>query len=104
LLPISGEEVDKIDFFAQKVRRLEKEIPATRSKILADPPCHAYFVIFNSQKDAAIAAQANIHPEDGNSFQIKEAPGPEEVCPRKFAENNLPFPHPQPHIPFPPNS
>eukprot|EP00884_Botryococcus_braunii_P001498 jgi/Botrbrau1/11349/Bobra.0038s0106.1 len=74
-----GEQVDKIDFFAQTVRRLEKEIPATRSKILAGPPCHAYFVIFNSQKDAAIAAQANIHPEDGNSFQIKEAPGPEEV-------------------------
>lgn len=71
--------MDEINFFAERVRRLEKTIPATRKKILAGPACSAYFVIFNSQKDAAIAAQANIHPEDGNRFRIKEAPGPEEV-------------------------
>ena len=31
------------------------------------------------QKDAAIACAANIHPEDGHTFRVMEAPGPEEV-------------------------
>jgi hypothetical protein len=75
-----GAEVDKINHWAAKVRALEKAIPAARTKILAGPRCDSYFVFFDSQKDAAIAAQVNIHPQDGNSFRIAEAPGPEEVC------------------------
>ena len=40
---------------------------------------NSYFVFFSSQTDAAVAAQANLHPEDGHSFRVFEAPGPEEV-------------------------
>ena len=50
-----------------------------RKRALASPPCASYFVFFSSQKAAAIAAQTNIHPEDGRSFRVVEAPGPEEV-------------------------
>lgn len=42
-------------------------------------PTTSYFVFFNNQKDAAIAAQTNLHAEDGHSFRVMEAPGPEEV-------------------------
>ena len=35
--------------------------------------------LLSRQKDAAIAAQANLHPEDGHSFRVFECPGPEEV-------------------------
>ena len=50
-----------------------------REKALAGPPSTSYFVFFNSQKDAAIAAQVNLHAEDGHHFRVFEAPGPEEV-------------------------
>ena len=43
------------------------------------PSRTSFFVFFTSQRDAAIAAQVNLHPEDGHSFQVFEAPGPEEV-------------------------
>ena len=75
----AGKEVDSIDYWAGEVRRLECEIVAARNRALASPPCASYFVFFSSQKDAAIAAQTNIHPEDGRSFRVIEAPGPEEV-------------------------
>ena len=71
--------MDSIDYWAGEVRRLECEIVAARKRALASPPCASYFVFFSSQKDAAIAAQTNIHPEDGRSFRVIEAPGPEEV-------------------------
>ena len=71
--------MDSIDYWAGEVRRLECEIGAARKRALASPPCASYFVFFSSQKDAAIAAQTNIHPEDGRSFRVIEAPGPEEV-------------------------
>ena len=41
--------------------------------------CTQRFVLLCRQKDAAIAAQANLHPEDGHSFRVFECPGPEEV-------------------------
>lgn len=75
----AGEEVDSIDYWVGEVRRLECEIVDARKRALASPPCASYFVFFSSQKDAAIAAQTNIHPEDGRSFRVIEAPGPEEV-------------------------
>ena len=71
--------MDSIDYWAGRVRELEAEIVAARQHALDAPPCASFFVFFNSQKDAAIAAQTNLHPEDGNSFRVTEAPGPEEV-------------------------
>ena len=44
-------------------------------------PPKSFFVFFNSQMSAAVAAQANLLAEDGHSFCVIEAPGPEEVSP-----------------------
>ena len=65
------------------IRRLEEDIVKARQEALSSPVRTSYFVFFTSQKDAAIAAQVKLHPEDGHSFQVFEAPGPEEVssCP-----------------------
>ncbi|KAK9864060.1 hypothetical protein WJX84_009179 [Apatococcus fuscideae] len=73
-------EVDSINFWAERVRTLEAQIVEERQRVLQSPPCGAFFVFFNNQRDAAIAAQVNLHPEDGHSFRVQEAPGPEEVC------------------------
>ena len=75
----AGKRVDKIDFWAGEVRRLEMDIVAARKAAMEAPARTSFFVFFTSQKDAAIAAQTNLHPEDGHSFRVKEAPGPEEV-------------------------
>ena len=45
----------------------------------AGPSSASYFAFFSTQKDAAFAAQARIHPEDSHSFRVMEAPGPEEA-------------------------
>ncbi|KAK9804567.1 hypothetical protein WJX73_000229 [Symbiochloris irregularis] len=76
-----GEMVDAIDHWAEHVRKLEKEIVEEREQVLAEggAETNSYFVFFSSQTDAAVAAQANLHPEDGHSFRVVEAPGPEEV-------------------------
>lgn len=71
--------MDSIDFWSVRIRDLEHQIVAAREAALARPPTTSYFVFFNSQKDAAIAAQTNLHAEDGHSFRVIEAPGPEEV-------------------------
>ena len=71
--------MDSIDYWAGQVRQLEHEIVGARKRALESPPCASFFVFFKTQKDAAIAAQTNIHPEDGRSFRVVEAPGPEEV-------------------------
>lgn len=71
--------MDAIDHWAHEVRDLEQKITAERKRVLDGPPTNSYFVFFSSQKDAAIAAQTNLHPEDGHSFRVYEAPGPEEV-------------------------
>ena len=78
----AGEEVDSIDYWAGQVRQLENEIVDARRCALEGPPCASFFVFFKTQKDAAVAAQTNIHPEDGRSFRVVEAPGPEEVTHR----------------------
>lgn len=62
-----------------RVRDLEQRITIARQAALDNPPTTSYFVFFNNQKDAAIAAQTNLHAEDGHSFRVMEAPGPEEV-------------------------
>ena len=61
------------------MRDLEQRITVAREAALENPPTTSYFVFFNNQKDAAIAAQTNLHAEDGHSFRVMEAPGPEEV-------------------------
>ena len=71
--------MDSINFWAERVRTLEAQIVEERQRVLQSPPCGAFFVFFNNQRDAAIAAQVNLHPEDGHSFRVQEAPGPEEV-------------------------
>jgi hypothetical protein len=43
------------------------------------PTSPSFFAFFLTQKDAAFAAQARLHSEDGHSFRVMEAPGPEEV-------------------------
>ena len=75
----AGARVDAIDLWSAKIRELESRITVEREKALAGPPSTSYFVFFNSQKDAAIAAQVNLHAEDGHHFRVFEAPGPEEV-------------------------
>ena len=70
---------DAIDHWAGQIRQLEKDIVAARARVLTANPTDSYFVFFTSQKDAAIAAQTNLHPEDGHSFRVYEAPGPEEA-------------------------
>lgn len=71
--------MDLIDFWAKMIRKLEEDIVKARQEALNSPVRTSYFVFFTSQKDAAIAAQVKLHPEDGHSFQVFEAPGPEEV-------------------------
>lgn len=75
----AGARVDSIDFWSARVRDLEQRISLARQAALQHAPTTSYFVFFNNQKDAAIAAQTNLHAEDGHSFRVMEAPGPEEV-------------------------
>ncbi|KAL3131896.1 hypothetical protein ABBQ38_007601 [Trebouxia sp. C0009 RCD-2024] len=75
----TGARVDSIDFWSARVRDLEQRISLARQAALEHAPTTSYFVFFNNQKDAAIAAQTNLHAEDGHSFRVMEAPGPEEV-------------------------
>lgn len=76
---VTGDRVDSIDFWSARVRDLEQRITIAREAALEHAPTTSYFVFFNNQKDAAIAAQTNLHAEDGHSFRVMEAPGPEEV-------------------------
>lgn len=79
-MPHAGAQQDAINHWAARVRQLEKDIVQAREEVLAGEATSSYFVFFSSQKDAAIAAQTNLHPEDGHSFRVYEAPGPEEVA------------------------
>ena len=75
----TGQPVDAIDHWAQQVRSLEAAIEAERARCLGSEPSPAFFAFFRTQKDAAFAAQTRLHPEDGHSFRVMEAPGPDEV-------------------------
>lgn len=79
VIPSAGDRVDSIDFWSVRIRDLEHRIVEARRAALAGPPTTSWFVFFNNQKDAAIAAQTNIHAEDGHRFRVIEAPGPEEA-------------------------
>ena len=71
--------VDAIDTLARRVRDLEARISKARAAALSSRPTSSFFVFFDSQRDAAIAAQVNLQAEDGHSFTVVDAPGPEEV-------------------------
>ncbi len=71
--------MDSVDHWAGRVRGLEAQIAAARARARSSPPSPAFFAFFATQKAAAIAAQTNLHPEDGHSFHVVEAPGPEEA-------------------------
>ena len=71
--------VDAIDTLARRVRDLEAKISGARAAALSSRPTSSFFVFFDSQRDAAIAAQVNLQAEDGHSFTVVDAPGPEEV-------------------------
>ena len=58
----AGHSVDSIDYYAGKVRELEAAILEAREAALAAPACASYFVFFNNQADAAIAAQVRLQP------------------------------------------
>ena len=66
----AGDRVDSIDFWSMRVRDLEQRITIARQAALDNPPTTSYFVFFSNQKDAAIAAQTNLHAEDGHSFKV----------------------------------
>lgn len=71
--------MDLIDHWAGEVRRLEAAVVEARQAALQSRARTAFFVFFTCQRDAAVAAQANLTPEDGLSFRVHEAPGPEEA-------------------------
>jgi len=77
---LGGPAVDALDAAAAEVRELECAVAAARAAALAARPSPSYFVFFSSQRDAAIAAQAALQAEDGTSFRVLPAPGPEDVC------------------------
>ncbi len=77
---LGGPRVDALDAAAAEVRSLEAAVAAARAAALAARPSPSYFVFFSSQRDAAIAAQAALQAEDGTSFRVLPAPGPEDVC------------------------
>jgi len=75
----AGPRVDAVDALAARVRTLETRISAARDAALAARPSPSFFVFFTSQRDAAVAAQVNLQAEDGHSFRVIDAPGPEDV-------------------------
>ncbi|EIE23620.1 hypothetical protein COCSUDRAFT_63147 [Coccomyxa subellipsoidea C-169] len=74
-----GSKVDSIDYWAHSVREAEAAIAREQHRILGGLTSPSFFAFFLTQKDAALAAQTRIHSEDGHSFRVMEAPGPEEV-------------------------
>ena len=72
-------KVDAIDVLAARVRAAEARVAAERSRALSACAAPSYFVFFESQRDAAVAAQVNLQAEDGHSFRVVDAPGPEDV-------------------------
>jgi hypothetical protein len=50
-----------------------------RERALALNGTTSYFVLFRTQRSAAIAASCNIHPLRRQLFSVHPAPGPEEV-------------------------
>ena len=71
--------VDAIDALAARVRAAEARVAAERARALSARAAPSYFVFFESQRDAAVAAQVNLQAEDGHSFRVVDAPGPEDV-------------------------
>jgi hypothetical protein len=71
--------VDAIDWLAADLKRLEQVVVDERAKALREGFTPSWFVLFRTQKAAAVAASCNIHPLNRAGFQVHPAPGPEEV-------------------------
>ncbi|KAF6257975.1 hypothetical protein COO60DRAFT_1701539 [Scenedesmus sp. NREL 46B-D3] len=76
---LRGPKVDLIDKLTGEVAALEPRILAEREAALKYAQAPSWFVLFRTQKAAAIAASCNILPMNQNLFQVHPAPGPEEV-------------------------
>ena len=63
---------------SSSIARSRSRWPSSR-RPLAARATPSYFVFFSSQRDAAVAAQVNLQAEDGHSFRVVDAPGPEDV-------------------------
>ncbi|KAI8465074.1 MAG: hypothetical protein J3K34DRAFT_525694 [Monoraphidium minutum] len=71
--------VDRIEWLRSEVARLERAVLEARERALVYNSTPSFFVLFRSQKAAAIAASCNIHPLKRELFKVHPAPGPEEV-------------------------
>jgi hypothetical protein len=71
--------VDAIDWLAADLKRLEQVVVDERARALREGFTPSWFVLFRTQKAAAVAASCNIHPLNRAGFQVHPAPGPEEV-------------------------
>lgn len=76
---MGGPKVDLIDRLSREVAALEPRILAEREAALKYSQTPSWFVLFRTQKAAAIASSCNILPMNQDLFQVHPAPGPEEV-------------------------
>eukprot|EP00878_Enallax_costatus_P009758 GHUV01010191.1.p1 GENE.GHUV01010191.1~~GHUV01010191.1.p1 ORF type:complete len:1012 (+),score=268.71 GHUV01010191.1:434-3469(+) len=74
-----GDKVDLIDKLESEIAALEPVILRERDAALKYAQTPSWFVLFRTQKAAAIAASCNILPMNQDLFQVHAAPGPEEV-------------------------
>ncbi|KIY96999.1 ERD4-related membrane protein [Monoraphidium neglectum] len=75
----SGGAVDQIEWLVAEVARLERAVLEARDRALVFNSTPSSFVLFRTQKAAAIASSCNIHPLRKELFKVFPAPGPEEV-------------------------
>lgn len=71
--------VDRLVFLRAKAALLEAETLEARERALVLNGTPSAFVLFRTQKAAAVASSCNIHPLSQEMFQVSPAPGPEEV-------------------------
>ncbi|KIZ06854.1 hypothetical protein MNEG_1105, partial [Monoraphidium neglectum] len=71
--------VDRIEWLKGEVARLERAVLEARDRALIFNCTPSFFVLFRTQRAAAIAASCNIHPLKKELFKVHPAPGPEEV-------------------------
>ncbi|GBF99191.1 hypothetical protein Rsub_11636 [Raphidocelis subcapitata] len=75
----SKEKVEQVVWLRQRVEELANQVLEARERALVFNSTPSFFVLFRSQKAAAIAASCNIHPLRRQLFNVRPAPGPEEV-------------------------
>lgn len=88
-LGLCGEKVDAIDFYAEKIRELDKRITAERQRVLKDSKAimPVTFVTFDSRWAAAVCAQTQ-QSKDPTKWLTDWAPEPRDVYWKNLA---IPF-------------